>query len=559
MVCRDPPTVQRWLLLVCSWLSFASHAGAGVASCLSRRGATYRLHTVVPDVAVEAYHPTSVYETYGDGLQIAFSTSGQSFNIDSIINSFLVSKPDVNVSALQRISALSTERTRFAYYVQSHDSISFINAGVHVGLDAMTGKVFAFSSSFFSPVRISSPRPSASLDSALPQVEEFLRGKARSKPTQLAYLARSDGSASLYYAIPIQRASIAEGQEMIVNPEDYEASPLGWHNDGKADMTVTSGNNTLSFKWLDPGYAYSNGKLSNSADPDSLTFSIHYNTALPLDNPTNLEAARTNAFYVMNVMHDVFYRYGFTEDAFNFQVTNLRGSGMTKAADPVRLSVQAQGAGVNNAFFASPAEYVSFIAPNRDGAIANDILVHEVTHGLTQRMTGGGTSRCLQTLEAEGLGEGWSDIMAEFVQLTGGEMRDYAFATAVHEVADIGEVWGNILHNILAVLIDKYGWSSAAMTDPSGPEGNIVYLHLFIDALPLQPCNPTCTPSNLLNATTAHPECLQVVQARDAFIQADAIRYDGVNKCLLWRVFAGRGLGVNAANYIDDSTIPDDC
>jgi len=38
-----------------------------------------------------------------------------------------------------------------------------------------------------------------------------------------------------------------------------------------------------------------------------------------------------------------------------------------------------------------------------------------MTHGVTNRMTGGGTGRCLQTLEAGGMGEGWSDTMAKFV------------------------------------------------------------------------------------------------------------------------------------------------
>jgi Zn-dependent metalloprotease len=49
--------------------------------------------------------------------------------------------------------------------------------------------------------------------------------------------------------------------------------------------------------------------------------------------------------------------------------------------------------------------------------MANDILVHELTHGITGRLTGGGTAACLQTLEARGLGEGWSDAMAECVHL----------------------------------------------------------------------------------------------------------------------------------------------
>jgi len=42
----------------------------------------------------------------------------------------------------------------------------------------------------------------------------------------------------------------------------------------------------------------------------------------------------------------------------------------------------------------------------RDGALENDIVVHENTHGMTNRMTGGGTADCLQTVEAAGLGEG---------------------------------------------------------------------------------------------------------------------------------------------------------
>jgi extracellular elastinolytic metalloproteinase len=41
--------------------------------------------------------------------------------------------------------------------------------------------------------------------------------------------------------------------------------------------------------------------------------------------------------------------------------------------------------------------------------------VHENTHGVSNRMTGGGTGACLQSTEAGGMGEGWSDAMAECV------------------------------------------------------------------------------------------------------------------------------------------------
>ena len=55
------------------------------------------------------------------------------------------------------------------------------------------------------------------------------------------------------------------------------------------------------------------------------------------------------------------------------------------------------------------------LRPGRDGALENSIIVYENTHRITNRMTGGGTGRCLQTTEAGGLGEWWSDAMAEWV------------------------------------------------------------------------------------------------------------------------------------------------
>lgn len=47
--------------------------------------------------------------------------------------------------------------------------------------------------------------------------------------------------------------------------------------------------------------------------------------------------------------------------------------------------------------------------------------------------------------------------------------------------------------------------------------------------------------------------------ARDAWIQADVNRYGGANGCILWKAFASRGLGVNAANYQDDGMVLNGC
>ena len=62
-----------------------------------------------------------------------------------------------------------------------------------------------------------------------------------------------------------------------------------------------------------------------------------------------------------------------------------------------------------------------------------------------------------------------------------------------HYFPEIGEVWANMLHNVYASLVATYGFSSVALTNPDTQDGNVVFMHLFIDALSLQPCNPSCT------------------------------------------------------------------
>jgi extracellular elastinolytic metalloproteinase len=119
-----------------------------------------------------------------------------------------------------------------------------------------------------------------------------------------------------------------------------------------------------------------------------------------------------------------------------------------------------------------------------------------------------------------------------------------------------------MLHNVYATLVAQHGWDANARTDPTLMTGNAVFLHHFIDALLLQPCNPTCKHCSLPGPAVISISVLiqsAVVAARDAWIQADANRYRGANKCLLWKVFASRGLGVGAAKYSDSPAVPEDC
>jgi extracellular elastinolytic metalloproteinase len=47
-------------------------------------------------------------------------------------------------------------------------------------------------------------------------------------------------------------------------------------------------------------------------------------------------------------------------------------------------------------------------------------------------MTGGGTGRCLQTTEAGGMGEGWSDTMANWLEKTSGDVNDFIMGEYVY-------------------------------------------------------------------------------------------------------------------------------
>jgi hypothetical protein len=69
----------------------------------------------------------------------------------------------------------------------------------------------------------------------------------------------------------------------------------------------------------------------------------------------------------------------------------------------------------------------------------------------------------------------------------------YSSLRKLNEVHAIGEVWANMLHNVYAALVEVCGFSSTALTGSTGEAGNVVYMHLLMGALPLQPCNPTCT------------------------------------------------------------------
>ncbi|EJF58150.1 hypothetical protein DICSQDRAFT_110674 [Dichomitus squalens LYAD-421 SS1] len=572
----------------------------------SSKYATHRTREISPALKIETYHPLSSYETFGEGIDHPLSKRADASLEDSAV-AFVQSRHQLDSDAVHVRSSFESDSARHVYVKQQHNGIPFANAVANVALNK-DNKVVAFGSSFVKFSKIADSTPAVAVEDAIATAEAQLNGKFDTEnfpePT-LQYFVKEDDSAVLvhafqvrnegagtwyqayvdahtgelvsitdfvnkasYYVLPIWKEYPTDGFATITDPQDTTSSPQGWHNDGSKSYTTTSGNNAIAYK----------SSTSSTTSESSSGLVFNYPAALSKAPTTtaNVNAARVNAFYVVNSVHDIHYKYGFTESAYNFQTSNFGKGG--KGGDRVTISVQ-DSAGTDNADFSTPPDGQSghmrmFLwdetSPERDGALENDIIAHENTHGLTNRMTGGGTGECLQTDEAGGMGEGWSDAFAEWLTHTDDSVpdfimgayvindsagiRNYPYSTSaktnplryssiatLDEVHNIGEVWANLLHNVYAALVGEHGFSSTARTDPSGTEGNVVFLHLFIDALALQPCNPTFP------------------TARDAWIQADANRYGGANKCLLWKAFASKGLGVNAKNYKDDTTVPSDC
>lgn len=213
-------------------------------------------------------------------------------------------------------------------------------------------------------------------------------------------------------------------------------------------------------------------------------------------------------------------------------------------------------------------------SPERDGSFDTQVLTHEYFHGVSNRLTGGGfTGGCLQTPVAGGMGEGWSDMAAIILTRTRSDNskapayigaysvnnikgirslpystlmevnpRTFSWTRTQSEVHAVGEYWALVLFEVYWSLVDKLGFSPDIYNSMQ-MAGNIITLQLIMGGLKLQPCNPN------------------FMDARDAIISADMVRYGGVHTCQIWRAFAKRGMGTDAVfeGRIDGFMVPRLC
>jgi hypothetical protein len=371
--------------------------------------------------------------------------------------------------------------------------------------------------------------------------------------------------------------------QIHINPWTWapgNATTLGWHTSDNVNFyDSTRGNNVFAYEDR-TGTANTPGlsALSTTAQPD-LTFDFTPNFTVDPTQRTpvpNQQFNTTNLFYWNNLIHDVSYMYGFTEAARNYQTNNLGRGGLGN--DAVLAEAQ-DNSGTNNANFApnadgTPGRMQMYLwtsaTPNKDGDADNGIILHEYTHGISNRLTGTG-SGCLGN--SEQMGEGWSDYYglmltqnwatsvasdgfnnprgigtyAQNQAITGGGIRPTRYTTnmainpstyaGVGSAAvphGVGYIWCTMLWDMTWEIIQTAG-ISPNIFDPTGTGGNVIAFKLVQEGLRLQSCSPG------------------FVSGRDAILKADTLFYGAQYSCAIIRAFARRGLGIGASQGLATS------
>lgn len=331
-------------------------------------------------------------------------------------------------------------------------------------------------------------------------------------------------------------------------------------------------------------YTFTDAWHASGCDPKVLT-----NPAQP-----DRDAAMGNLFVQHNIMHDFSYQLGFTEKTWNMQSDNYNLGG--KGGDPEMGVARSGGnnpATRNNANQSTGADggvaltnmYLwqpqagTFYGRCADGDFDNSVIGHEYTHAITNRMLGGGTSGISGT-HGGSMGESWGDLVSTERLIETGAVPDgvdpwvvgpyvtdnnergirnfaidnnplnysnFGFDMAGPEVHSDGEIWNAVNYEVRQALVGKFPEPSkkvlascaAGKTSVDVCGGGRRWIQLMFD-------------SYLLMGTGK----VTMVDARDAMLAADKIRYHGDDLDVLWAAFAKRGLGTEATALSTSDTRP---
>jgi extracellular elastinolytic metalloproteinase len=335
---------------------------------------------------------------------------------------------------------------------------------------------------------------------------------------------------------------------------------------------------------LPAGFPHDWVESGNSKTLGNCTIAVTGNTTVSVDG-TNSNGVLTfdpgdplaqgdiqkviNIFYFCNYMHDFFYMLGFDEQHGNFQKVNFTGQGTSD--DPV-LARAHPGPVHGTANMLTRADGVRaemnmglISGINRHTAFDSDVVFHEFTHGVTNRLVGGRLDALgLREGQSRGMGEGWSDYFALTIQSCLAVIQDPAAvekvvtgdwvtkrqpgirlapyddnypATFGHlgtspydEEHNVGEIWCAALmkmnRNFAAALGDKV-------------KGHRIGWQIVVDGLKLTPANPS-----FLDARDAIIRALADLRNAGSLSDADHVTLLRA----AWEAFARFGMGPNASS-----------
>ncbi len=326
----------------------------------------------------------------------------------------------------------------------------------------------------------------------------------------------------------------------------------------------------------------------------------------------DIDAAVTNLFAMHNRMHDWTYHLGFTERTWNAQDFNFGTGGTAEGDPVIgnaQAGAVTGGfpsyLGRDNANMISLPDGVSpitnmylwqpiagaFYAPCVDGDYDMAVIGHEYGHMVENRMIGKGGTRSGH--HAGAMGESSGDLMGteilneySYVPVSGENpfavgayvtgnkdraIRSYGmnfprtgafpapgvslvkaggplanplnfsnmgFDITGPQVHADGEIWSATNYDIRQALVAKYGAGTPQLQRDCAEgrlpadqcPGNRRWIQLMFDAYLLMPTAPS------------------MLDARDAYLAADRMRFGGANQAELWLAFARRGFGAGAAS-----------
>ena len=330
-------------------------------------------------------------------------------------------------------------------------------------------------------------------------------------------------------------------------------------------------------------------------------------------------AATANLFAMHNRMHDWSYYLGFTEKNSNLQKSNFGATGKDRENDPEIGNVQAGAltggapsylgrdnanqitlndgiAPITNMYLWQPIAG-AFYAPCSDGDYDMSVIGHEYGHAIQNRMVDG-PNGSLSGNQGRAMGESWGDLTAVeylfgngFVYpgsnpfavgafVTGDKqrgIRNYAMNNSPLNYSNVGydfvcnsslldlpgaecaeetqvhadgEIWSATNYLVRQALVEAY--------DGAYPYNDRALQQACADgALPVDQC-----PGNRRWIQLVHdaflmlPATQSMLDARDAMLAADVLRFDGANHDAMWLVFANRGFGIDASTVDADDPDP---